>query len=206
MNAGKTSAIPVKLAAGQLILVTGGARSGKSTFAEQLAAREGNHIAYIATAQVFDEEMDFRVRLHQSRRPDSWQTYEAPFDAHEAIRAAAQEHDLILFDCITIYLSNLLCTLPESALDDQERVCARTREQITALIGAAEEAARQGTTTIFVTNEVGAGIVPEYKLSRIYRDLSGLANQQLAGAAARVYAVIAGIPVDIRQLAAAQQL
>ena len=121
MNAGKTSAIPVKLAAGQLILVTGGARSGKSTFAEQLAAREGNHIAYIATAQVFDEEMDFRVRLHQSRRPDSWQTYEAPFDAHEAIRTAAQEHDLILFDCITIYLSNLLCTLPESALDDQDR-------------------------------------------------------------------------------------
>ena len=201
MNAVNPSAMPAK---GQLVLVTGGARSGKSTFAEKLAAREGQRIAYIATAQVFDEEMAFRVRLHRSRRPDSWQTFEAPFNAHEVIRAAAREHDLILFDCITIYLSNLLCALPESALDDQDQVCAQARDQITALIGAAEEAARQGTTTIFVTNEVGAGIVPEHKLSRIYRDLSGLANQQLAGAAARVYAVIAGIPVDIRQLAAAQ--
>lgn len=186
---------------GKIVLVTGGARSGKSTFAEKLVAESGKKIAYIATSQIFDEEMRFRVALHRKRRPVDWQTYEAPFDAQRAIEAAAQQHDAILFDCITIYLSNILCQLEEQKLDKPEQIYQLTRQKISQLITAAEEAAAQGAVVVFVTNEVGAGIVPENKLSRLYRDISGLANQQLAKAAADVYAVIAGIPVNIKALA-----
>ena len=186
---------------GRIVLVTGGARSGKSTFAEKLAAEGGQRIAYIATAQIYDEEMRFRVSLHQQRRPANWQTYEAPFGAEKAICAASEQNDVILFDCITLYLSNLLCSLPEAELAAQDEIYALTHQEIGKLVAAAEAAARQGRTVIFVTNEVGAGIVPENKLSRIYRDISGLANQQIARAAAEVYAVIAGIPVNIKALA-----
>ena len=102
-----------------IVLVTGGARSGKSSFAEKYVAKYGKRIAYIATAQIFDEEMKFRVDLHQSRRPSEWQTYEAPFDAHKAILEAGEKHDMILFDCMTIYTSNLLFSL--SDIDDSKR-------------------------------------------------------------------------------------
>lgn len=185
--------------AGKIILVTGGARSGKSSFAEKLAAGLGASVGYIATAQVYDEEMGYRVKLHQQRRPASWQTYEAPYWADKAITEAAESHKVLLFDCITLYLSNLLCLIPEDELSD-ERAYAMLNEQMAKLLAAAQAAARQGTTTIFVTNEVGAGIVPENKLARLYRDLSGLANQKLAAAAEDVYAVIAGIPVNIKKL------
>lgn len=186
---------------GKIILVTGGARSGKSTFAESLAAKGGKTVAYIATSQIFDEEMRFRVRLHRQRRPAEWQTYEAPFEAQKAIAEAAKQHEIILFDCITLYLSNLLCQLNETELADQEAVYQLIRQKIGELVMAAKSAADRGTITIFVTNEVGAGIVPENKLSRIYRDISGLANQQIAREAAEVYAVIAGIPINIKALA-----
>lgn len=186
---------------GKIVLVTGGARSGKSTFAEELVAKSGKAIAYIATSQILDEEMRFRVKLHRERRPADWQTYEAPFDAQVAIADAARHHDAILFDCITLYLSNILCSLAEQDFKQPEKIYQLTRQKIGLLLQAARKAAEQGTTVIFVTNEVGAGIVPENKLSRIYRDLSGLANQQIAKEAADVYAVIAGIPVNIKALA-----
>ena len=94
---------------GKMILVTGGARSGKSAFAEQLARESGGSVAYIATAEVWDEEMAHRVTLHRSRRPAGWKTYEAPREAAAVIREAGREHGVILFDCVTIYLSNMLC-------------------------------------------------------------------------------------------------
>lgn len=190
-----------KQAKGEIILITGGARSGKSSFAEALAAKDGRKVAYIATSQILDEEMEFRVRLHRQRRPADWQTYEAPFEAQQAIEDAAGQHEIILFDCITLYLSNLLCRLTETELADQEAVYRLARQKIGELVMAAQKAAKSGTITLFVTNEVGAGIVPENKLSRIYRDISGLANQQIAREAAEVYAVIAGIPVNIKALA-----
>ena len=95
---------------GKLILVTGGARSGKSSFAERLALKLGDgRAAYIATAQIFDDEMKFRVAVHRSRRGENWQTFEAPFDADEKISAAAKNFGVILFDCVTLYVSNFLC-------------------------------------------------------------------------------------------------
>lgn len=181
---------------GKLILVTGGARSGKSSFAEQLVAEQGTSVAYIATAQIFDAEMEYRVGLHRSRRPAAWQTYEAPFHAERAIRAASAVHGTLLFDCVTMYLSNMLCEMGEDALADESALCVHMRHAVGALIAAVQEA--ENLTAVFVTNEVGAGIVPENRLARHYRDLAGLANQQLAAAAADVYAVLCGIPLKIK--------
>ena len=188
---------------GQIVLVTGGVRSGKSAFAERYAAHcaetHGAKVAYIATAQVYDEEMRQRVDLHQARRPADWVTYEAPFETENAVRAAGAEYGVILFDCITMFLSNDMLQYPE---EEQERdsFALHVEERIHALIQAAEDV---DATTIFVTNEVGAGIVPEYRRGRLYRDMAGLANQQLARRAAEVYLVTCGIPVNIKRLAEA---
>lgn len=187
---------------GTIILVTGGARSGKSAFAERYAAAHGRRIAYIATAQILDEEMRYRVALHRERRPEAWQTYEAPFAAEQAIEEAAVASDTILFDCVTIYLSNLLCSLDETQLADEAFVHAQSEEAIDRLVAAARAG---GARCIFVTNEVGAGIVPEHRLSRLYRDMAGRANQRLAEAAEEVYLTVAGIPVNLRKLAEEQQ-
>lgn len=182
---------------GKIILATGGARCGKSRFAEEYAKACGGSVAYIATAQVQDAEMAFRVGMHRERRPAQWDTYEAPFGAHKAIREAGKAHDVILFDCVTLYLSNLLCSMDEEELEVQDAIYQLTGHAVDDLIEAANSV---DSTVIFVTNEVGAGIVPEYLLSRVYRDMAGLANQRLAAAAAEVYLVVAGIAVDLRKI------
>ena len=180
---------------GKIILVTGGARSGKSSFAEKLALKiGGGRAAYIATAQIFDEEMKFRVDVHKARRGDNWQTFEAPFNAEEKISAAGKNFSAILFDCVTIYVSNFLCS---ANLDDEKFLYDNLRRLIQKLIDAAE---KSDATTIFVTNEVGGGIVPENKLARRFRDLAGLANQMLAAQADKVFLTVAGIAVDVKKL------
>jgi len=181
---------------GKIILVTGGARSGKSSFAEQYAMTYGKKISYIATAQIYDAEMKYRVKLHRERRPANWVTYEAPYDAEKAIEKAAQQSDLILFDCLTLYLSNLLCA--KECPQKMEDQFVYVKEHIEKLICYSEKSAAQ---VIFVTNEVGMGIVPENALARAYRDLAGLSNQMMAKAADCVYLVVSGIPVDIKKLA-----
>ncbi len=181
----------------KIILVTGGARSGKSTFAERLATKcNSEKKAYIATAQIFDEEMKYRVKLHQSRRGEDWLTFEAPFRAEIAIKKAAKVSNLILFDCLTIYLSNFICSFDN--LDDIDKIYRELKIIINDLINAAKDF--EGTI-IFVTNEVGDGIVPENKLARIYRDCAGIANQMVAASAEEVYLVVAGIAVEIKNLA-----
>ena len=182
----------------RIVLVTGGARSGKSSFAERYVKAHGERIAYIATAQIFDAEMRYRVALHKKRRPASWETFEAPFAAEAAIAEAAEAHDALLFDCLTVYLSNLLCTLTEEELADEAAVYALAEEATEKLIAAAQVS---GALCVFVTNEVGAGIVPENKLARLYRDVAGLANQAFARAADEVYLTVSGIPVEIKKLA-----
>lgn len=180
---------------GKLILVTGGARSGKSSFAEKYVAKYGQNIAYIATSQVLDSEMEFRVGLHRQRRPDTWQTYEAPFTAESAVVEATAEHDMLLFDCLTVYISNILCSLEN--IDDSKQNYALVETACQKLIEAVQ---KSSATMVVVTNEVGAGIVPMHHLSREFRDLAGLANQMLAHVADEVYLVTAGIPVNIKAL------
>ena len=180
----------------KIILVTGGARSGKSTFAEKLATKlNSGKKAYIATAQVFDDEMAHRVNKHQARRGEDWQTFETPFNAEVAIKEAGNKFDVILFDCLTIYLSNILCSFEN--LDDLDEINSKFKTAIDKLINAAQNI---DGTIIFVTNEVGDGIVPENKLARIYRDCAGIANQMIAAASDEVYLVVAGISVNIKNI------
>ena len=183
----------------KIILVTGGARSGKSTFAEKLAAKlNGNSKikkAYIATAQILDAEMVQRVKIHQGRRGEDWQTFEAPFNAEGSIKEANKISSVILFDCLTIYLSNFICAF--DTLDDLDEINLQLKNVIHKLMSAAQNI---NGTIIFVTNEVGDGIVPENKLARIYRDCAGIANQMIASIADEVYLVVAGIPINIKNI------
>lgn len=175
--------------------MTGGARSGKSSLAEKLALKLGNgRSAYIATAQIFDDEMAYRIKIHRERRGDNWRTFEAPFAAEEKISEAAKNFSAILFDCVTIYVSNFLCA---ANLDDEAELYKNLRGLIQKLIDAAKNSE---ATTIFVTNEVGAGIVPENKLARRFRDLAGLANQMLAAQADKVFLTVAGLAVDVKKI------
>ncbi len=177
----------------EIILVTGGARSGKSTFAEKLALKLGNgRAAYIATAQIFDDEMAQRVKVHKSRRLSNWTNFEAPFDADKIFPAVTE--NVILFDCVTMYLTNWLLT---KNLDD-EKLFNEFEIFIEKLITAAQNSC---ATVIFVSNEVGAGIVPENKLARVFRDLAGLANQKIAAHAEKVFLTVAGLAVDIKKIA-----
>lgn len=181
---------------GKIILFTGGARSGKSLSAEQYALAQGGPLAYIATAQVYDQEMESRVALHRQRRADQWITFEAPYDADQIIQQAAQEAKVILFDCLTLYTSNLL--LDPQGPENPEEKYQYTMEKIDKLISSARASER---TVVFVTNEVGMGIVPTNALARQYRDLSGSANQKVAAAADEVYLVVSGLAVEIKKLA-----
>ena len=175
----------------QLILVLGGARSGKSTFAQRWAAAHGGRVTYLATAQALDEEMAARIANHRAERPAQWGTLECPFDPAAAIRAAAGETDCFLLDCLTLLVSNLLLADPPSAAETVR--CA-----MDGLLAAAREA---DADLIIVSNEVGLGLVPEYPLGRQYRDLLGCVNQRLAAQANAVYYLVAGIPLDVKQLA-----
>lgn len=181
----------------KLVLVLGGARSGKSEFAEKYVLHAGAVCGYIATAEILDEEMAERVRLHQERRKKRWITFEAPYHAEGVFPEAGARTDAILFDDITIYLCNILYgkNAPEGSTAEKG---AYVRKQIAALL---EAAGKCGRTVVFVSNEVGNGIVPDNAMAREYRDISGWVNQQIGEAADQVFYVVAGQAVDIKRLA-----
>jgi len=176
--------------ASQLILILGGARSGKSTFAERLAAQRGTQITYLATATPGDDEMAERIAKHQAERSLAWRTVECPTDPAAAIRAHAHETDCFLLDCATLLVSNLL-------VSDEDTGEETVRRALDALLTAYREA---GTDLLIVSNEVGLGLVPEYPLGRLYRDVLGRFNQQVAAAADAVYFLVAGLPLELKSL------
>ena len=166
-------------------LILGGAKSGKSTYAESLvAAYPAPHI-YVATAQVLDEEMAQRVQLHRKRREVSWETVESPVELVKTLGTFQGRQHAVLVDCITLWLSNLLLQTPnehaEGALKD--------------LVDFIKIAA---FPLFLVSNEVGGGIVPDNPLARRFRDLAGLANQHLAAGCHTVTLVVAGIPLRLK--------
>ena len=165
------------------ILVLGGARSGKSRHAQALAEAIAPTRLYIATAQAFDDEMHDRIARHQADRDASWTTVEAPTDLPEAIRAHA-DAPVILVDCLTLWLSNLL--LADADLD-------AASDAVAAAI------ATSPAPLLLVSNEVGFGIVPDNALARRFRDAAGRLNQRLAAACDAVDLVVAGIPLRISQ-------
>ncbi|HEY5005596.1 MAG TPA: bifunctional adenosylcobinamide kinase/adenosylcobinamide-phosphate guanylyltransferase [Ktedonobacteraceae bacterium] len=191
----------VSRSAPQLILILGGARSGKSTFAEQLAQRSGRSVAFIATATVSDDDMRLRIERHRAARPADWQTIEEPLDLAHAVQQAASLADVVLLDCITLWASNWLFT--QETIDDASPVTSPYYNDALAEIDKlliTFNALDTQKTLIVVTNEVGLGIVPSYTLGRIYRDVLGLVNQRLAAVADRVYLMVAGLGVDIKRL------
>jgi adenosylcobinamide kinase/adenosylcobinamide-phosphate guanylyltransferase len=184
-----------------LILVTGGARAGKSTFAEQLARRLGGDrgVCFVATAEPGDDEMRARIAAHRAARPPGWRTVEAPRGLGAALAGLGSPPAVraVLLDCLTLLVSNVLLAQPESA-HTAEAAWPAVEAEVDDLI---RFAAQTDTDTIVVTNEVGLGIVPASPVARAYRDLLGRANQRLASASAFVYLLVSGLPVEIKGLA-----
>ncbi len=171
------------MADGRCLLVLGGARSGKSRYAEARAEAAGARLCYIATAEANDEEMADRIAHHRARRGSSWATVEAPLELPGAIAEAAGDDTALLVDCLTLWLSNLI--LAERDPDaEADRLIASVRHA--------------GGTIILVSNEVGLGIVPDNALARRFRDAAGLANQRVAGIADEVVLVTAGLPLTLK--------
>ena len=175
--------------AGRLILLLGGARSGKSRYAETWAHEHGRRVLFVATAQAFDDEMRQRIARHRSDRPAAWDTVEAPLHVGAAIRAALAGHDTVLVDCITLLASNVLLAQPEDAA--QETVNRAVLAEIDELLAVR---ATSSATWLVVSNEVGMGVVPPTRLGRFYRDALGYANQRLAQVADEVLLLVAGLP------------
>ncbi len=204
-----------------LFFVTGGARSGKSTFAERLAAQLAEPlagcVAYLATSETNDPEMAQRVAAHRLRRPRTWGTVECSIEVPAAVRAAATAApagQVFLLDCVSVWVSNLLFaggdlggTRPGDEFNyDKSLLTAAQERAASARVSAAVDdllaaLAETGAILVAVSNEVGMGVVPEYPLARIYRDQLGWANQRLAAAADRVFLCVAGFPIDVKSLA-----
>lgn len=169
---------------GQLILVGGGARSGKSTFALNWAKARGQRRLFVATAQAYDGEMEQRIRRHRLERGDSFETLECPLEIPDALQSSSA--DVILIDCLTLWISNLLGT--DASNDD-------ILERVDQLIAAAMQSRAD---VIVVTNEVGMGLVSEYELGRRFQDLTGFAHQRLAAVAAEIYLAALGCVLRIK--------
>ncbi len=179
----------------QLTFILGGARSGKSTYAEQLAAQRGTHVLYVATAQAFDQEMAARIAKHRAERPATWHTVEAPRGLGAIFDMAAEVRpwDVVLVDCVTLLANNVIAPMP-TPIDAAEAEAA-LRAEVDALLAAY---AQSRAAWIVVSNEVGLGIVPAYPLGRVYRDVLGRANQVLAAAADEVLFMVAGLPMRVK--------
>lgn len=185
---------------GKVTLITGGARSGKSTFGEEMAKKAGENILYVATAKAIDEEMKDRIKRHRERRPDNWDTLEAYRDLDKLLPERSGNYHGILLDCITIMSTNIIFDEPvmlqdEIPFEDMLRTEEVLMEEIDRLINSFKNLK---TDLIMVTNEVGMGLVPEYPLSRFYRDALGRVNQKLGRAADEVWLVVSGIPMKVK--------
>ena len=177
----------------ELILILGGARSGKSAFAERLARRDGR-VLFVATAEARDQDMKRRIAAHRDRRPAAWDTLEEPLDLVRALRPVLGRYDTFLLDCLTLWVSNLLLDQPGRA-----NAASDIPNSARQLMDLVEET---HATWILVSNQVGQGIVPSSALGRAYRDALGQVNQVVASRADRVYLMTAGLALELKSLGA----
>ncbi len=173
-----------------LTLILGGARSGKSTFAQKLAEQRGRDVLFVATAEALDDEMAHRIAAHKAERPSHWQTLETPLNVGKSIAMSKGEFEVVLLDCMTLLASNVLLSFKDSEMP--ERAPLALKIEVEGILTSF----RQGKSSwIIVSNEVGLGLVPDNPLGRIYRDVLGTANQKIAECADEVLFMVAGIPL-----------
>ena len=176
----------------ELILILGGARSGKSALAERLASQR-ERVLFVATAEALDVDMERRIAAHRSQRPSAWRTLEEPLDLSYAIQEALDGYEVYLLDCLTLWVSNLVLKM-----EDDPNVEREILAEVERLLEVYEESS---ATWIVVSNEVGLGIVPSSLLGRLYRDILGRVNQAVAARADRVYLTVAGLALDVKSSA-----
>jgi adenosylcobinamide kinase/adenosylcobinamide-phosphate guanylyltransferase len=169
-----------------ITLVLGGARSGKSRWAQERAA-EFSRVTYLATAQAGDAEMRVKIARHRRERPSTWRTVEVPVDLPEKIRSESGAADVLLIDCFTLYVANVMRTGRKAEAHNGSRV-RELRDAIHCSV----------TSIIAVSNEVGCGLVPAFRSGRVYRDMLGQLNQQVAAIADNVVLMVAGLPVAVK--------
>lgn len=183
----------------RLTFILGGVRSGKSAYAQRLAReRGGDRVLYVATAQASDEEMVTRIAAHRAERPAAWQTLEAPYAVGLAVRqwlaTATVPPAVVLVDCLTLLVSNVLVAMGESPDPAQGEMAALAEaDQLLAAVNELTSIAGASPSWIIVSNEVGMGLVPPYPLGRVYRDALGRVNQRMAAAADEVWLMVAGL-------------
>jgi adenosylcobinamide kinase/adenosylcobinamide-phosphate guanylyltransferase len=178
---------------GQITLLLGGARSGKSSYAQWLAEESGKSVTYLATAQALDDEMSSRIQKHQSERPAHWQTLEIPLEL--ASHIGEIKSDVVILDCMTLLATNLLMQFEKNELVDEAPFTEAVYKEVADLLAAIRVSKKDW---LIISNEIGLGLVPPYQMGRVYRDLLGWANQRLAREADRVIFLVAGIPMVVK--------
>jgi len=183
-----------------IVYVTGGARSGKSQLAEDKVSELGQTIAYIATAIPFDDGMKDRIKKHQTSRPSAWLTIEQ-YKAFQTLRnlPAYQEADALIFDCITVMITNLMIDTGEDfdrlKMDEVNAIEKQITDEVKTLLKTVKEDQKH---LVIVSNEVGMGLVPAYKMGSYFRDFQGRINQLLAKEADEVYFAVSGLPMKLK--------
>ena len=181
----------------QIILCSGGARSGKSEFAERLALATAGRKAYVATGQAFDEEMIDRIKKHQERRGEIWNNFEVPLHLAKEWQNISQTADVILIDCLTMFTTNhMMAHGSIQGQQDANQLEATVLAELETLLAAIKSC--EGKTVIFVTNEIGLGIVPDNKLARYFRDIAGRVNRTVATAADKLYLTLSGVTIELK--------
>ncbi len=180
----------------QCILILGGARSGKSRLAKEMALRLGGKVLFVATGEARDEEMEQRIEKHKRERPPTWRSAELPTDVGRRLRREIGNAQVVIVDCLTLLVSNIIGRCG----DDPEQVSAelveaRLTAEIDELTGCIDDST---ATFILVSNEVGMGLVPESRVGRLYRDLLGKVNQTIARRADHVYFMLSGIALNLK--------
>lgn len=174
----------------KVVFIIGGARSGKSRFAQELAKKMSQKVLFIATGQALDEEMKARIEEHKKSRPSSWRTLELSEGLGKCLKAQIGDAEVVIVDCLTLLVSNLFSG--EDTAQSEKRVMS----EIESLLDCINNFP---ASFVIVSNEVGMGIVPENRLARYYRDLLGKVNQLVAEKADDIYLMVAGIPLRLKE-------
>lgn len=179
---------------GELVFVLGGARSGKSDFAQSYAERRSGPVLFVATAEAGDDDMKRRIEAHRQNRPSTWDTLEEPIALESAIRGVSEDYETVLIDCLTLWVSNLLIR-DENAPGVESLIVDKAKKLL-------ELHQTTSATWIVVSNEVGLGLVPSHELGRTFRDALGRVNQLFTARADKAYFMVSGLALDLKALGA----